>query len=148
MPKVTISDDQIEQVAAMLDRWQGELNWDLVTAKVTELFDIKGGVTRQNLSSKELIKIAFQQRKKKLREKAQSVNKNTNTSVEYLQGQIEKLEAELEREKEKVARYEARFVRWQYNAYINGVAVDSLDNAVEMLEQPLHALNRQHRKNK
>lgn len=67
---------------------------------------------------------------------------------------MSKLQAELQREKEKVERFEARFVRWQYNAYLNGIPVHSLDNptvddalidkkTLDMLEQPLIALNRQ-----
>ena len=79
-----------------------------------------------------------------------------NYDIEYYKSQVLKLETELEREKEKVARYEARFIRWQYNAYLNGIPVHSLDNptleealedraTLDMLEQPLTALNRQYR---
>ncbi|WED21572.1 hypothetical protein L3Q72_13215 [Vibrio sp. JC009] len=154
MPKLTITHEDISQVVALIDTWQGKLTWDLLTKKITELFNIHGGVTRQSLSSKAEIKLAFQQRKEKLKEKVESV---PNYSVEYLRNQVERLEAELEREKEKTARYEARFVRWQYNAYLHNAGIESLDDPVEaleneemleMLEKPLSALNRQHRKNK
>ena len=158
MPKLTISNEDISKVVTLIDTWQGQLTWDLLTEKVTELFDIKGGVTRQSLSSKTEIKIAFQQRKKNLKKKGDlKRNEKPNYSIEYLENQIEKLETELQREKEKTARYEARFVRWQYNAYLHGAGIESLDNPVkaledketlEMLEKPLSALNRQHRNNK
>ncbi len=60
MPKLTISNEDISQVVALIDTWAGKLTWDLLTKKVTELFDIKGGVTRQSLSSKGDIQTAFQ----------------------------------------------------------------------------------------
>lgn len=158
MPKLTISNEDISQVVAIIDTWTGELTWKLLTKKISELFDIKGGVTRQSLSSKKDIQTAFQQRKECLKEQGElSRNEKPNYSVEYLENQIDKLNIDLAREKEKTARYEARFMRWQYNAYLNGAGIESLDNPIdaltdketlEMLEKPLCALNRQHRNNK
>lgn len=158
MPKLTISNEDISQVVALIDTWAGKLTWDLLTKKVTELFDIKDGVTRQSLSSKDDIQTAFQQRKENLKEQGESKqNEKPNYSVEYLENQIAKLNIDLDREREKTLRYEARFVRWQYNAYLNGAGIESLDapqgalkdiETLEMLEKPLCALNRQHRNNK
>lgn len=39
-------------------------------------------------------------------------------------------------------KYKERFVLWQHNAYINGMRVDKLDDAVVVLSKPLPALNR------
>lgn len=155
MPKITITPEQEKVVASMLDTWKGTLTWDLLGEKVAASFGIADGVTRQTLSARPLIKLAFKQAKERLRG-VKEQKSEPSYDVEYYKNQIIKLEAELQREKEKVARYEARFVRWQYNAYLNGIPVHSLDNptveealkdqdTLTMLEQPLTALNRQHR---
>jgi len=155
MPKITITAEQEKVVASMLDIWKGALTWDLLSEKVAVSFDIKDGVTRQTLSAKPLIKLAFGQAKERLKQVKEQTTE-PSYDVEYYKNQVSKLQAELQREKEKVARFEARFVRWQYNAYLNGIPVHSLDNptvdealndeaTLDMLEQPLTALNRQYR---
>ena len=155
MPKITITPEQEKVVASMLDTWKGALTWDLLSEKVAASFDIKDGITRQTLYAKPLIKLAFGQAKERLKE-ARERPHEPSYDVEYYKNQVSKLQAELQREREKVERFEARFIRWQYNAYLNGIPVHSLDNptvddalkdkkTLDMLEQPLIALNRQHR---
>lgn len=52
------------------------------------------------------------------------------------------MEAELVRANNTIAKYKQRFVLWQHNAYKHGIRMDSLDDAIEMLEQPLTEIKR------
>ena len=99
-------------------------------------------VTRQTLSGYKEIQEAFTARKEFLRENTVEEVKTKDSDVEYLMTQIEGLEAELARANKTIEKYKQRFVLWQFNAYKHGIRIDSLDDAVEMLEQPLTELKR------
>uniref|UniRef100_A0A486XIH2 Uncharacterized protein n=1 Tax=Rheinheimera sp. BAL341 TaxID=1708203 RepID=A0A486XIH2_9GAMM len=65
-----------------------------------------------------------------------------DSNVEYWRNQVEGLEAELARANNTIAKYKQRFVLWQHNAYKHGIRIDSLDDAIEMLERPLTEIKR------
>ena len=65
-----------------------------------------------------------------------------STNVAFLQNQVDTLNAELNRANTTIDKYKQRFVLWQYNAYRHGIRIDSLEDALEMLEQPLIELKR------
>ncbi|EIU6847397.1 hypothetical protein ACAF61_004106 [Vibrio parahaemolyticus] len=141
MPKVVITSENMPDVLRRIETWKGKLTWPLLCDEIMALLQIDG-VTRQTLSSYKEIQEAFTARKQYLREKATTETLPSDSNMEYLQNQVESLEAELEQAKETIERYKQRFVLWQYNAYKHGVRMESLDDAIEMLEKPLTEIKR------
>ena len=141
MPKVVITSENMPDVLHRIETWKGKLTWPLLCDEIMALLQIDG-VTRQTLSSYKEIQDAFTARKQYLRESPVTEMPPTDSNVEYLQNQIESLEAELKQANKTIERYKQRFVLWQYNAYKHGVRIDSLDEAVEMLDQPLIEIKR------
>ncbi|CAK2814847.1 conserved hypothetical protein [Vibrio crassostreae] len=141
MPKIVITSKSMPDVLHRIETWKGKLTWPLLCDEIMALLQIDG-VTRQTLSSYKEIQEAFTARKQYLREKATTETVPVNSNMEYLQNQVESLEAELKKANKTIERYKQRFVLWQYNAYKHGVRIDSLDETVEMLEQPLIEIKR------
>lgn len=141
MPKMVITSKSMPDVLHRIETWKGKLTWPLLCEEIMALLQIDG-VTRQTLSSYKEIQEAFTARKQYLREKATTETVPANSNMEYLQNQVESLEAELKKANKTIDRYKQRFVLWQYNAYKHGVRIDSLDETVEMLEQPLIEIKR------
>ena len=98
-------------------------------------------VTRQALSSYKDIQEAYSNKKEQLRDNNEP-SKLKNTNTEFLISQINNLEAELAIANKTIENYKQRFVRWQYNAYLLSIRVESLDDAVEILNKPLNEINR------
>ncbi|MFV8463499.1 hypothetical protein ACNO7T_20295 [Vibrio campbellii] len=145
MPKIVITENNILDVVSLIDTWQGKLTWPLLCERVTELLGLKGGaVTRQTLSSYKSIQEAYTAKKQKLRETPETTPRAVDTDeyVKFLESQVKSLNIELERALELNERYKQRFVQWQYNAYVNGLRIDSLDDAIDMLERPLQEIKR------
>ncbi|MGR5545836.1 hypothetical protein ACP3VZ_12335 [Vibrio sp. PNB22_2_2] len=141
MPKVVITSENMPDVLHRIETWKGKLTWPLLCDEIMALLQIDG-VTRQTLSSYKEIQDAFTARKQYLRESPVTEMPSTDSNVEYLQNQIESLEAELKKANKTIERYKQRFVLWQYNAYKHGVRMESLDDAIEMLEKPLTEIKR------
>ncbi|OED65749.1 hypothetical protein A165_09860 [Vibrio tasmaniensis ZS-17] len=141
MPKVVITSKNMPDVLHRIETWKGKLTWPLLCTEVMALLQ-NDGVTRQTLSSYKEIQDAFTARKQHLRDNPTIKTPPADSNVEYLKKQVESLEAELEQANKIIERYKQRFVLWQYNAYRHGVRMDSLDDAVEMLEKPLIEIKR------
>lgn len=141
MPKIIVTSDNITEILHLIDTWKGKLTWPLLCEEVKSMLGLED-VTRQTLSGYKEIQEAFTARKEFLRENTVEEVKTKDSDVEYLMTQIEGLEAELARAKNTIEKYKQRFVLWQFNAYKHGIRIDSLDDAVEMLEQPLTELKR------
>ncbi len=140
MPKIVITEQNISKVVKLLNTWKGKLTWLLLCEKVSTMLEVDN-VTRQALSSYKDIQEAYSTRKEQLRN-SNETSKQINTNTEYLLNQIDSLEAELAIANKTIENYKQRFVRWQYNAYQHGIRVESLDDAVEMLNKPLIEINR------
>lgn len=140
MPKIVITAENIIDIVHLIDTWKGKLTWPLLCKEVIKILELDS-VTRQALSSYEIIQKAFTARQVALREEVQD-DSEQNSDVEYLNNQILSLEAELNRAEMKIKAYEQRFILWQHNAYINGIRMDTLDDAIDMLEQPLIEIKR------
>ncbi|MEW6990480.1 hypothetical protein AADZ91_07290 [Colwelliaceae bacterium 6441] len=140
MPKIVITAENIIDIVHLIDTWKGKLTWPLLCKEVIKMLELDS-VTRQALSSYEIIQKAFTARQRALREEVQDDSKQ-NSDVEYLNNQILSLEAELNRAEMKIEAYEQRFILWQYNAYQNGIRMETLDDAIDMLEQPLIEIKR------
>lgn len=141
MPKIVITSKSMPDVLHLIETWKGKLTWHLLCEEIMAQLQIDG-VTRQTLSSYKEIQEAFTARKQHLRESPITQMPPTDSNVEYLQNQIESLEAELKKANKTIECYKQRFVLWQYNAYKHGVRIDSLDDAVDMLDQPLIEIKR------
>lgn len=142
MPKIAITHDSLKQILHLINVWDGKLTWPLLCDKASKLLNIDG-ITRQTLSGYKELQEAFTERKQFLRDhKPTDAINPMDSNVEYLLSQIKNLEAELASANKTVERYKQRFILWQYNAYRHGIRMESLDDAVEMLEKPLSEINR------
>ena len=141
MPKIVVTEENIAEILQLIDTWKGKLTWPLLCNEVKAMLELED-VTRQTLSGYRDIQEAFTARKEFLRENPVEEVKAKDSDVEHLKNQIVGLEAELARAKSTIEKYKQRFVQWQFNAYKHGIRMDSLDDAVEMLEQPLTELKR------
>lgn len=143
MPKIVITTENIADVLDLINAWEGKLTWPLLCKPVASLLGIRDGVTRQALSSYKDIQVAYTEKKAALRQPVEpSVAPSGNMDVDYLQGKVAGLEAEVARLKALNEAYKQRFILWQHNAYKYGIRIDSLDDAVEMLQKPLIAIKR------
>lgn len=140
MPKIVITEQNISKVVKLLNTWKGKLTWLLLCEKVSKMLEVDN-VTRQALSSYKDIQEAYSNKKEQLRDNNEP-SKLKNTNTEFLISQINNLEAELAIANKTIENYKQRFVRWQYNAYLLSIRVESLDDAVEILNKPLNEINR------
>jgi len=141
MPKVVITAENITEVLHVIETWKGKLTWPLLCENIMVMLQLDN-VTRQALSGYKQIQDAYTARKQYLRENKNTETPSVNSNADYWQNQVESLEAELERANKTIEKYKQRFVLWQHNAYIHGVRMESLDDAVEMLDKPLTEIKR------
>ena len=136
MPKILVTEENLEDIIMMIKTWEDKLTWDLLCSKVSELLNIQS-IERQSLANYPDIQEAFSKQKQKLKEKAKA-NPEPNVTMDYLQKQVNNLKAQVQRLEEINERYKQQFIVWQYNAYMHGMTQDTLN-------KPLIAVNRQHR---
>ncbi|WGE92152.1 hypothetical protein [Actinobacillus genomosp. 1] len=136
MPKILITEENLEDIILLINTWEGKLTWDLLCNKVSELLNVKS-IERQSLANYSDVQKAFTKRKQRIKESIKA-NPLPNVTVDYLQKQINNLKAQVERLEEINERYKQQFIVWQYNAYMHGMTSDKLN-------QPLIAINRQQR---
>ena len=136
MPKILVTEENLEDIIMMIKTWEDKLTWDLLCSKVSELLNIKS-IERQSLANYPDIQGAFSKQKQKLKEKAKA-NPEPNVTMDYLQKQVKNLKAQVQRLEEINERYKQQFIVWQYNAYMHGMTQDTLN-------KPLIAVNRQRR---
>jgi predicted RNase H-like nuclease (RuvC/YqgF family) len=141
MPKIVITAENIPEVLHLIETWNGKLTWPLLCEDIMVMLELDN-VTRQALSGYKAIQEAYTARKQYLRENKNAEVQPVNSNIEYWQNQVESLEAELKRANKTIEMYKQRFVLWQHNAYIHGVRMESLDDAVEMLDKPLTEIKR------
>lgn len=141
MPKIVVTNENISDILHLIDTWKGKLTWPLLCNEVKAMLGLED-VTRQALSGYKEIQEAYTARKQSLRETPIEKKHSEDSNVEYWKNQVEGLEAELVRANNTIAKYKQRFVLWQHNAYKHGIRMDSLDDAIEMLEQPLTEIKR------
>lgn len=141
MPKIVVTNENIHDILHLIDTWKGKLTWPLLCNEVKAMLGLED-VTRQALSGYKDIQEAYTARKQSLRETPIEKKRSEDSNVEYWKNQVEGLEAELVRANNTIAKYKQRFVLWQHNAYKHGIRIDSLDDAIEMLEQPMTAIKR------
>lgn len=136
MPKILITEENLEDIIMLIKTWEGKLTWNLLCSKVAELLNIKS-IERQSLANYPDIQKAFSQQKQKIKEDAKK-EPVPNVTMDYLLKQVNNLKAQVQRLEEINERYKQQFIVWQYNAYMHGMTQDALN-------KPLIAVNRQHR---
>ena len=136
MPKILITEENLEDIIMLIKTWEGKLTWNLLCSKVSELLNIKS-IERQSLANYPDIQKAFSQQKQKIKEDAKK-EPVPNVMMDYLLKQVNNLKAQVQRLEEINERYKQQFIVWQYNAYMHGMTQDALN-------KPLIAVNRQHR---
>lgn len=141
MPKIVITAENIPEILHLIETWKGKLTWPLLCEDIMVMLQLDN-VTRQTLSGYKQIQDVYTARKQYLRENKDTEAPQINSDIEYWQNQVESLEVELKRANKINEMYKQRFVLWQHNAYIHGVRMESLDDAVEMLDKPLTEIKR------
>lgn len=136
MPKILITEENLEDIIMLIKTWEGKLTWKLLCSKVSELLNVKS-IERQSLSNYPDIQKAFSQQKQKMKEDAKK-EPVPNITMDYLLKQVNNLKAQVQRLEEINERYKQQFIVWQYNAYMHGMTQVTLN-------KPLIAVNRQRR---
>jgi hypothetical protein len=121
--------DTQNRIREIIEEWpHPTIDWDSVIPVANNEF--KANWIRQSLQRHPRLLKAFQDRKaelKRLAEAAGATAKRKDSDVEYLDGQVRELEEANAGLKARLVEYEARFARWQRNAYLHGLSVEQLD---------------------
>ncbi len=130
MPKIVITEKNLPHILDLINTWEGKLTWDLLCKEVSIMIDVKGGVQRQSLSSYKDIQDAYTRRKIFLKERSSQPEstEDRDVTLEYLIKKVALLESELARLNSLNDAYKQRFIIWQYNAYMHGIRMASIDN--------------------
>ena len=114
MPKILITEENLEDIIMLIKTWEGKLTWKLLCSKVSELLNIKS-IERQSLSNYPDIQKTFRQQKQKMKEDAKK-EPVPNITMDYLLKQVNNLKAQVQRLEEINERYKQQFIVWQYNS--------------------------------
>ena len=122
----------IEAILGTLDGWQGKLTWDSLCDAVVK--HIGKRPTRQSLNSNKQIKLAFQNKKSRL--KGAPEDTKIPPSLAIAGQRIKRLEEENSRLRTENLRLLEKYIIWQYNAYRHGLPEGKLN-------MPLPAIDRE-----
>ena len=134
MPKILITEENLEEILLLINTWDSKLTWDLLCHKVAELLNVRS-IERQSLANYPDIQKAFSKRKQKIKEQEAAIPEK-NVTIDYLKKQVNNLKAQVQRLEEINDRYKKTFIIWKYNAYMKGMTENDLN-------KPLVAVNRQ-----
>lgn len=134
MPKILITEENLEEILLLINTWDSKLTWDLLCHKVAELLNVRS-IERQSLANYPDIQKAFSKRKQKIKEQEAAIPEK-NVTIDYLKKQVNNLKAQVQRLEKINDRYKKTFIIWQYNAYMKGMTENDLN-------KPLVAVNRQ-----
>ena len=134
MPKRIVTRASLPRILRELDRWHGKLTWPLFCARVATVLGAET-LSRHTMFQYPAIVERFQQRQRDLREAAQSLPRNFTLEVAIKR--VADLEAQVKRLEATNNLLLDQFRRWQYNAFAQGVRVDTLD-----LDRPLPPIDR------
>lgn len=127
-----LRDRDIEQICSILDGWSGKLTWDFLIEAIKNR--LAHQFTRQALDRHERIKLAFETRKRAL--KNGTVKPEVQTvEMQKATQRIERLQAENERLKAENNQLLAQFARWAYNAYAKGLTEEHLNRPLPGIDR-------------
>lgn len=134
MPKIIVDEEAKRTIFKIIDGWQGKLTWNDLCDRSARELGLNESISRYTLMSYDDIKLAFTERKKKLKEEPQIKLDTGDKALDKAYERIRMLEAKTQRlEKELVATRE-QFVRWQNNLYRMGVDMNEIQ---KNLDRPL-----------
>ena len=142
--KQRLSEQDVKNIVAVLETWEGPLTWDLVVQRVAVI--VGRPFSRQALHAHEVIKATFQSRKRRSRAITESVRQGRATSDEIpaeLAVALQRAEAAEVRAKaleQIVDRYREKFVIWLYNARNRGMTEEQLNAPLPFSDQVSGAL--------
>ncbi|WP_445496137.1 hypothetical protein [Photorhabdus sp. SF281] len=122
----------IEKILGALDGWQGKLTWDTLCDAIVK--HIGKRPTRQSLNSNKQIKLAFQNKKSRLKGDPEDIK--IPPSLAIAGQRIKRLEEENSRLRAENSRLLEKYIIWQYNAYRHGLTEENLN-------MPLPAIDRE-----
>lgn len=121
-----LTSEQIEEALETLDAWRGKLTWDLLLAKLEELWGHR--YSRFTLNSYPKVADAFSIRKKSLSGTLPSSRGTpTDERVRAAIAQANRFKAKAERLEAENALLLEQFVTWAHNAERKGVTMDILN---------------------
>ena len=129
-----LTTNSISKIIGIIDGWEGKLTWELL---IDEIEPYVGKFSRQSLNAHSRIKLAFQERKKTLRQNPNTAGKSFSGSSDSqkMLERIKRLEAENNRLKRENSIFLEKFARWAYNAYAKGINPEDLDNPLPEIDR-------------
>lgn len=112
-----LSNRELSKIVKIISIWNEKLTWEELCKVVA--VEIGRTVTRQSLSSHQIITDAYRLKKALVKEKRTPLRKPANLKVAAQR--ILSLETQLEIIKKQNNRYKEQFTRWQYNSYKYGI---------------------------
>lgn len=124
MPKKIITKASLPKILRELDRWEGKLTWPLFCERIAKVLGVPS-VSKHTMYLYPAITEHFQRRKQDLREQSGSLN--TDFTLDGATRRVAELEVQVKRLEETNSLLLDQFRRWQYNAFVNGVRVDTME---------------------
>lgn len=126
-----LTSKDVSVILGLIDGWEGKLQWEDLCDGVLRVIGTRP--TRQTLSAHERIKAAYNQ--KKIGLKSGVLPTKRPASLDLASQRIRSLESENSRLKDENSRLIERFVRWQYNAYKQGLLQEKLDAPMPVVDR-------------
>ena len=125
-----LGDQGIRSVVSILDGWSGPLTWNALIEAVQSRLRCR--YTRQALHKHELIRIAFEVRKKANPQQAPT---RGSVQLQKAMERMARLEAENQRLRAESDLLNEKFVVWAYNAYVHGLGEKELNRSLPEIDR-------------
>ncbi|KAE8438443.1 hypothetical protein [Vreelandella piezotolerans] len=133
MPKKIITEQSLPIAVGLLHSWQGKLTWELYATKLAKRLKVDRIAKRSLYKHDEIVEV-YHQVKARLREQPPAP-KSTDSTIEGLRRENEKLQSALKHQTQKVNNLQQAILRLQRNAYLfPGMDTKKLQ---ELLTNPL-----------
>lgn len=124
MSRARLSDGEIDRIVGALAGWKGKLSWDLLVDRVEII--LRRPFSRQGLDKNISIRTAFQQAKKRIKNKPADTSEDESNSgsseLAVALRRIDNLLAEVQTLKAEREHFLERFAVWSYNARSRGIS--------------------------
>jgi hypothetical protein len=119
-----LSDERIEAILEILDRWSGKLTWEKLIDVIEQKLMCR--YTRQALDGHERVALSFRLAKKRIRGETGRPPVE-DPALQKAYERIAGLEAKLDRVLGENEQLISKFIRWAYNAHLKGMTERQLD---------------------
>lgn len=131
MPRTVVTRKTMPLILHELDKWSGKLTWELFSERVAKVLN-EESLTRHALIKYQVIKEAFDLRKKALKEDKE-ISNPVDVTLDMLLKENEVLRAKNAQLEKQVTNLQEQFIHWQANLHkmphVDIVALDSKLNA-------------------